>query len=129
MARQAARTKLEAVRQRIEEGANFAEEAAAHSDCPSGKKAGGSLGWFSRGMMVPEFDEAVFSMEVGQLSAVIETSLGCHLVCKTGQEDGRESSFEDVRDQVRDFLHHAHRGEILAAYVADLREKATIEED
>jgi len=128
-ARQAARTKLEAIRQRIEEGANFAEEAAEHSDCPSGKKAGGSLGWFSPGMMVPEFDEAVFSMEVGQLSAVIETPLGWHLVRKTGHEDSRESSFEDVRDQVRDFLQHANRGEILAAYVADLREKAKIVED
>ena len=128
-ARRAARTKLDEIRKRIEEGANFAEEAAAHSDCPSGKKAGGSLGWFSPGMMVPEFDEAVFSMEVGQLSAVIETPLGWHLVRKTGHEDSRESSFDDVRDQVRDFLQHASRGEILAAYVADLREKAKIEED
>jgi parvulin-like peptidyl-prolyl isomerase len=127
--RQAARAKLDEIRKRIEEGANFAEEAKAHSDCPSGKNAGGSLGWFSPGMMVPEFDEAVFSMEVGELSAVIETSFGCHIVSKTGQEDGQESSFDEVRDQVRDFLQHAARGEIIAAYVADLREKATIEKD
>lgn len=128
-ARRAARARLEDIRRRIEAGANFAEEAAAHSECPSGRKTGGSLGWFSRGTMVPEFDDTVFAMEVGRLSAVIETPLGCHLVCKTGQQDGQESSFEEVRDQVRDFLQHVHRGEVLAAYVADLREKAVIKED
>ena len=128
-ARGSARKRLEEIRQRlVSQGANFAEEASIHSDCPSGKKSGGSLGWFSRGMMVPEFDQAVFSMSVGDLSEVIDTPLGCHLIRKTGHQDAAEADFEEVREQVEDFLRHTARGEVLAGYVAELREKAVIEE-
>jgi len=127
--RNAAKTRLSEIKERIEEGADFASEAAAHSECPSGKKTGGSLGWFSRGMMVPEFDEAVFSMSVGALSELIETSFGYHLIHKTGHEDGGEAAFDEVRDKVREFLRHARRGEMIAAYVAELKAKAVIEEE
>jgi len=124
-----ARGKIEEVRQRIESGAAFEEMAAAHSDCPSGKAAGGNLGWFSRGMMVGEFDDAVFSMEVGELSDIIETPLGFHVIRKTGAEDGSPAEYDDVREKIRDFLRHAKRGAAVSAYVNDLRAKAKIEED
>lgn len=67
----------------IADGADFAELAKDNSDCPSGQE-GGDLGWFSQGMMVPEFDTAVFSMEVGDNSDVIETAFGYHLIQRTG---------------------------------------------
>jgi peptidyl-prolyl cis-trans isomerase C len=67
----------------IGEGSDFAELAKTHSDCPSGAK-GGDLGFFGRGQMVPEFETAAFSMEIGQTSDVIETSFGYHLVQRTG---------------------------------------------
>ena len=67
----------------IAEGADFAELARSHSDCPSGA-SGGDLGFFGRGQMVPEFEEAAFNMEVGQTSDVIETDFGYHLVQRTG---------------------------------------------
>jgi len=124
-----ARAKLETIRRDIESGASFADQATMHSDCPSGKKAGGSLGWFGRGMMVPEFDAAVFSMEVGQLSEIVETSLGLHLIHKTGHQDGSEPEFDAVRDKVRDFLRHVARGEIISAHVKELKDKAVIEDD
>jgi peptidyl-prolyl cis-trans isomerase C len=98
----------------------------AHSDCPSGKADGGSLGWFSRGMMVPEFDTAAFSLKVGELSDVIETPFGFHIIFKNDEEPAVEASFDDVRESIRDFLRHTARGEVVAAYVADLREKATV---
>ena len=62
VARKTARIKIADLRKKIERGADFDEVAATHSQCPSGKNSGGSVGWFSRGMMVPEFDEVVFSM-------------------------------------------------------------------
>jgi len=123
-----ARARLEAIKREIEGGANFADQAEIHSECPSGKQAGGSLGWFSEGMMVPEFDEAVFSMKVGELSDVIETSLGFHLIHKTGQQDSTEAEYDDVREKVRDFLRHAARGVALSEHVRELKEKAVIEE-
>jgi peptidyl-prolyl cis-trans isomerase C len=120
--------RLNTLRSRIETGDDFAELAAAHSECPSGKQAGGSLGWFGRGSMVPAFDEAVFSMDVGALSPAVETQFGFHLIKKTGHQAAETPEYEEVRDQVRDFLRHAKRGEALAAFVAELRAKATVEE-
>ena len=85
----ATRTKDEALQQinemktAIEGGGDFAELAKANSDCPSGQE-GGDLGWFGPGMMVPEFDTAVFALDVGQNSDVIETDFGYHLIQRTG---------------------------------------------
>jgi peptidyl-prolyl cis-trans isomerase C len=123
-ARAAAKAKIEAIRERVGAGKDFADEAAAHSDCPSGRAAGGSLGWFGRGMMVPAFDEAVFSMPVGELSGIIETQFGYHIIRKTGHEEEAATSFEDARESVRDFLRHAARGAALAAHVDELKSKS-----
>jgi parvulin-like peptidyl-prolyl isomerase len=64
-------------------GIEFGDLARKHSDCPSGA-SGGDLGFFGRGQMVPEFEEAAFNMEIGQTSDVIETAFGYHLVHRTG---------------------------------------------
>jgi parvulin-like peptidyl-prolyl isomerase len=116
------------LRHRIQQGESFANIAAGYSDCPSGKSAGGSLGWFSRGMMVPEFDQAVFSMEVGTLSEIISTQFGYHIIQKTDHEKAQTPSFEEVREKIRDFLRHVRRGEAISARVRELREKVTIED-
>lgn len=128
-ARGAARSKIGEIRKRIEEGADFAEEAAAHSECPSGTKSGGSLGWITPGMTLPELDNAVFSLEVGQLSEIVETPLGFHLLEKTASEEGGPAEYDDVRDKVRDLLRHVKRGEAIATAVEELKQKAVIEDD
>ena len=63
----------------IEAGADFAEVAAKHSKCPSGKQ-GGALGEFSPGQMVKEFDEVVFNGEVGKVLGPVKTQFGYHLI-------------------------------------------------
>ncbi len=123
-----ARQKLLEIKRRIDEGADFSEEAAAHSDCPSGKRACGSLGWFTSGMMVPEFEKVAFGMTDGEVSGIVETKIGYHIIKKTGHEDSREADFDEVREQIRYFLRHSHRGEVISAYVKELRSKAVIEE-
>ncbi|MDD4102686.1 MAG: peptidylprolyl isomerase [Kiritimatiellae bacterium] len=121
-----ARVKIEGIRERVQAGKSFSDEAAEHSMCPSGKD-GGSLGWFGRGMMVPEFDQAVFSMSVGEVSGIIETQFGYHIIYKTDHEAAGEADFDQVREKVRDFLRHARRGEAMTAYVEELKAKAKIE--
>jgi peptidyl-prolyl cis-trans isomerase C len=123
-----ARSRLEEIRREIGAGASFGDQATMHSDCPSGKKTGGSLGWFGHGTMVKEFDDAVFSMEVGELSELVETDLGIHLIYKTGHQEGTDADYDEVQEKIRDFLRHAARGEALSAHVKELKEKATIEE-
>jgi len=126
--REATRAQLLQIRAQIVEGKAFADLAAAHSECPSGKRSGGSLGWFSRGMMIPEFDEAVFAMKPNELSQIVETSFGMHLIQKTGHEAGGAVAFEEISDKVRDFLRHVARGEAISRYVTELQAKAVIEE-
>ncbi|MDX8397311.1 MAG: peptidylprolyl isomerase [Mariprofundaceae bacterium] len=63
----------------IESGSDFADVAKEHSKCPSGSQ-GGDLGEFSRGQMVPEFDEVVFSAEVGSVEGPVKTQFGYHLL-------------------------------------------------
>ncbi len=125
--RATARSNVESLRQKLMDGSDFADLAAAHSDCPSGRRTGGSLGWFSKGMMVPAFDEAVFALEVGDISDVVETDFGFHLIKKLGEDAGGQADFADVADKVHDFLRHVRRGEILSDHVKELTDKADIQ--
>ena len=75
-----ARTRLEALLTQVREGADFAELATEHSDDPSGATAGGDLGWFRRGSMVREFEEAAFALFEGEVSDIVETQYGLHII-------------------------------------------------
>ena len=66
-------------KQQIDGGASFTDLAKKHSLCPSGKE-GGDLGEFSRGQMVREFDEVVFSKEIGKTHGPVKTQFGYHLI-------------------------------------------------
>ena len=111
----------------IQSGADFSSLAAEHSHCPSGAESGGSLGWFSRGMMVPEFEAAAFGMANEELSAPIQTQFGFHLIKKLDHEPATPANFDDSRESIRDFLRHHLRGEAVAARVNELRAKAAVE--
>ncbi|RJQ43584.1 MAG: peptidylprolyl isomerase [Gaiellales bacterium] len=67
------------LKQQIENGADFAEIAKQHSNCPSGRQ-GGDLGEFGRGQMVPEFDEVVFTGELNKCLGPVKTQFGYHLL-------------------------------------------------
>jgi peptidyl-prolyl cis-trans isomerase SurA len=76
------------IQQKAVEGEDFALLARTYSDDPSGAE-GGDLGWFSRGEMVPEFEEAAFSLGVGEISGVVETQYGFHIMKCTGRKGDR----------------------------------------
>jgi peptidyl-prolyl cis-trans isomerase C len=78
--------KCEDLKKQIQEGADFAELAKEHSQCPSGR-AGGDLGQFGPGMMVPEFDKVCFSAPVGEVQGPVKTAFGYHLVEVTDRQD------------------------------------------
>jgi len=70
---------------RINEGEDFAEVAKRFSKCPSGK-AGGDLGWFGKGQMVPEFEKVAFENDAGKMVGPIKTQFGCHIIKITGKK-------------------------------------------
>jgi peptidyl-prolyl cis-trans isomerase SurA len=75
-----ARTLADTLLARLRRGADFAALAKQYSDDPGSKEQGGELGWFRRGMMVPQFDRVAFSLKPGQISDVVQTSFGFHII-------------------------------------------------
>ena len=103
-------TKTEAealeILEKIKSGALTFEDAAREfSTCPSGKSAGGSLGEFGRGQMVPEFDAAVFSMEEGELSsAPVKTQFGYHIIRLNKKTCKEAPAFDMIKEQIKNYL-------------------------
>ncbi|MBO7293440.1 MAG: peptidylprolyl isomerase [Clostridia bacterium] len=77
----------------------FEEAAAKHSSCPS-KEAGGNLGEFGRGQMVPEFEEAAFALDVGVVSAPVKTQFGYHLIRVNAKNEAKPVSYNEARESI-----------------------------
>lgn len=106
-------------------GADFAQTAARYSDCPEN---GGDLGWFPRGQMVEEFDNAVWAMQPGQTSGIFATRFGFHIVRLIERRTRTLYALEEVADEIRRQLVAEAGQEAVEAFIDSLREKATIEE-
>jgi peptidyl-prolyl cis-trans isomerase C len=117
---------IEKIRADILSGGDFATIAAAKSDCPSSKQ-GGSLGTFARGQMVPEFETAAFSQEVGKVGDVVETQFGYHLIKTAKHEQAGIRSLTEVKDQLQEYLTGKKKQEALLAYIGDLKAKSNVE--
>lgn len=85
----------------LSEGADFAELARERSIDPGSGSQGGDLGWFGRGMMVAPFEDAAFALEIGELSDIVESQFGFHIILLTDRQDASEPELSDVIDQVR----------------------------
>lgn len=81
----------------------FADAAKQYSSCPSSQE-GGSLGEFGHGQMVPEFDQACFAMEVGEIAGPVKTQFGYHLIQLDGKNEGGVVPFEQVAAQIKEQL-------------------------
>lgn len=98
------RSFLEAIRKRALAGEDFARLAEQYSDDGFSAKRGGDVGYFARGTMVPEFEEAAFSLKKGQISKVIESRYGYHLIKCVDKKPARPVNFDEVKDRIETML-------------------------
>ncbi len=121
----AARQKIDELRQKIVDGADFAEVAKENSDCPSGRR-GGDLGSFGRGQMVKPFEEAAFALGTNEVSEVVETQFGFHVIKVTGKTPAGKTPLEEVRDQIAEHLSGEDKGKKVTELINELKSKAKV---
>ena len=109
--------------EKIAHGSDFEKLAKEHSKDPGSKDQGGSLGYFKRGQMVPQFEEAAFKLKKGEVSEPFESQFGWHIIKVDDRRQSSAPSFEAVKDRVRAHMIHQKAQQI----AADLRGKAQIE--
>jgi len=119
--------RAEQLRLEAEGGADFAALAREHSEDPGSAANGGSLGLVVPGQTVSAFEEALFALEAGELSEVVETPFGFHVIQLTERLDARTVPFDEAREQIRGFLVQQEQQARAAAFIEELKTKYTVE--
>lgn len=119
------RKAAEAIREELEAGADFAEMAQQKSECPSAQR-GGDLDEFPRGQMVPEFDQAAFTQDVGTIGPVVETQFGFHIIKVLAHNEAKTLSLQETNQDIKAHLEQQKRQSALHEYIETLRDEAEI---
>lgn len=123
--REEAQRLAESLIEELENGADFAELAANRSDGPSAPR-GGDLGPFGKGQMVPEFEAAAFALDPGEISGVVETDFGLHIIKVTDKTEEQIVPLEMVSSTIESHLKQQGTAEAMEKILADLKEKGNI---
>jgi len=110
----------------INGGMKFEEAAMKYSSCPS-KSAGGSLGEFGKGQMVKEFEDAVYSMKIGEVSEPVKTQFGFHIIRLDELNEARELSFDEAKATIESQLKYQKQSQAYAEKQSELKEKYPVE--
>ena len=123
----AARKKIEEIQQRVQKSEDFAALANEFSEGPSSAN-GGDLGYFRKGQMMKPFEEAALALKSGEVSDIVETSFGYHLIKLVDKKPESTIAYEDIKDKIQAYLKQKKVREQVDLYVADLRGKAKVEQ-
>ena len=124
--KKAAKAKCEDLLKKVKAGGDFAALAKENSDCPS-KDKGGDLGMFEKGKMVPQFEQAAFAMKVGDVSDIVETQFGYHIIKLTNKQEAKTDSFADVKPKIVQYLKGKQMGQFFETLRQELKDKAKVE--
>ena len=120
-----AKAKIERIRERVQQGAKFEDQAKANSDDASAPK-GGDLGWVSPGDTVPDFERAMNALKPGELSAAVRTPFGWHLI-QVQERRTQDITKDKMRDQARAALRQRKSEEAFQEWVRQTRDRAYVE--
>lgn len=121
-----AREKAEKLRKELANGADFAKLAKENSTCPSSQQ-GGDLGYFGKGQMVPPFEQAAFALKPGEMSDVVETQFGYHIIKVTDKKAAETVPFKEARPRIDEFLKGQKVTAEVNAYLAEAKKNGKIE--
>ncbi|MHC4113989.1 MAG: peptidylprolyl isomerase [Planctomycetota bacterium] len=121
----AAMAKAQDLLKQIQNAADFATLAKEHSACPSAAR-GGDLNFFAKGQMVPPFDKAAFELKVGQVSDIVETGFGYHIIKLTDHKPAATVPFLDAKDSIINNLTQQKQRQIAEEYIESLKSRAEI---
>ena len=124
---QAKRKQIDDLLKRIQGGADFAALAKQYSEDPGSKDNGGELPAFSRGQMVPEFEAAAFSLTNNQVSAVVTTTYGYHVIKLIDKTQAKKVGYVTVVAKIKDFLTQQKIEKLAPAYLDKLKKEAGVE--
>ncbi|MBW2055441.1 MAG: peptidylprolyl isomerase, partial [Deltaproteobacteria bacterium] len=120
------KAELQKIQKRLKGGEDFAVLAKEFSECPSNIK-GGDLGYFGRGNMVKPFEDVAFALKTGEVSDIVETRFGYHLIKVVDKKPESVVGYEDVKDNIGQYLKKEKTGKELKGYIDKLRKKAVVE--
>jgi peptidyl-prolyl cis-trans isomerase C len=126
-AKKKARAEAQSVLVQIRKGGDFAALAKQHSQDPGSAANGGDLGFVPRGQTVPVFEQAAFALKPAQLSGVVESPFGFHIIKMIAHRDARTVPLQEVKPQVEQFLKQQKTQEKTAAFIEKLKAKAKVE--
>ncbi len=115
----------EEIKERLNQGASFEELAENRSKDATSKKQG-DVGYFSKGQLIPEFENACFELEVGETRGVIQTQFGYHIIKLTDKKSPEVQEFEKVQGLIRKELERERKQQLLDTLITDLRNNAKI---
>jgi len=118
--------KIEGIKSKLDDGEDFAKLAGENSDCPSSEK-GGDLGFFTRGQMVKPFEEVAFALKPGEVSGVVETQFGYHIIKMHEKEMATTLSYDDIKEKLTGKLQEDKFKEMFPTYIESLKAKYKIE--
>lgn len=125
--KQSRRAKTDALLARIRKGEDFAAVAREASEDPGSASRGGELGVFAKGQMVPAFEQVAFALPVGQVSDVVESPFGFHIIKVHERVPAGKVPFETARDQIKNHLAQSQREKAVNGLMQGLKAKAKIE--
>lgn len=114
------------LRKELAGGADFATLAKSNSTCPSGQQ-GGDLGFFGKGQMVPAFETAAYSLKSGEISDVVETPFGYHIIKLTEKKPAETISFKEAQPRIEEYLKGQKVNSAVGEYLSEARKTAKIE--
>ncbi len=123
--RQAALKKIKAVREKLQQGADFAKLARKYSEDPS-KANGGNMGFLMRGQMPKAFEDVVFKLKNGMVSAVISTGYGYHILMVTGNKPAYVTPYADIEKKLKGYLKQRDIQRKLEAFIKQRRDNTKI---